>query len=101
MFWVHSLYIAKVCDTSSHLHVRVTSMVRSCLVGHSGDNVGLRIFLTHGLHFAADMGRYVGQSTVKCALRESFVHGLHTLGDSNVEFRSQCAAGLRQARELG
>ena len=99
MFWVHSSYIAKVCDTLSHLHVRVTSMVRCCLVAHSGDNVCLRIFLTRGLHLAAGMGRHVGQWTVQCDPRESLVDT--SLGDSNVDFHSQCAAGLRQARELG
>ena len=84
MFWVYSLYIAKVCDTSSHLHVRETSMVRCCLVAHSGDNGCLRIFLKRGRHCAADMGRRGGQWTVQCAARESLVTGLDTsLGDSS------------------
>ena len=50
MLWVHSLYIAKVCETSSHLHVRETLMVRCCLVAHFGDDECLKIFLTRGLH---------------------------------------------------
>ena len=84
MFSVHSLYIAKFCDTSTRLHVRVTSMDQCCL----------------GLHLAAVVGRHVRQWTVQCA--ESLVHGLDTLlGESNVEFHSRCVAGLRQARELG
>ena len=42
-FRVHSLHIAKVRDTSTHLHVRVTSLDRCCHVAHSGNNVCLRI----------------------------------------------------------
>ena len=52
MFWVHSLYIANCCDTSTHLHVRVTSVVRCCLAAPSGDRVCPRIFLTRGFHLA-------------------------------------------------
>ena len=93
LFCVHSLYIEKVCDTSSRMHVRVTSMDRWCLVAHSGDNACLRIFLTRLLHLAAGMGRHVGQWTVQRAPGESLVHGLDTLlGDSHAELRSQCAA---------
>ena len=52
LFWVHSLYIANFCDTSTHLHVRVTSMVWCCLAAPSRDRVCPRIFLTHGFHLA-------------------------------------------------
>ena len=99
LFWVHSLYIANCCDTSTHLHVRVTSVVQCCLAALSGDSVCPRIFLTHGFHLAACMGRHVGQWTVQCAPRESLVHGLDTLPvDSKLEFHSQCAAVLSQAQ---
>ena len=67
LFWVHSLCIANFCDTSTHLHVRVTSMVPCCLEAPSGDSVCPRIFLTHGYHLAACMVRHVGQWTVQCA----------------------------------
>ena len=78
--------------TSTRLHALATSMDRCCLVAHSGDNVCLRIFLTHGLHFSAGTARHVGQWTVQCALRESLVHGLDAvLGNSNVEFQGQGA----------
>ena len=64
------------CGTYDLSTAKVSSMVRWCLVAHSGDNVCLRIFLTHGLHLAAGMGRHVGQWAVQCAPRESLVHGL-------------------------
>ena len=102
MFWVHSLYIANCCDTSTHLHVRVTSVVRCCLAAPSGNSVCPRIVLTHGFHLAACVGRHVGRWTVQCAPREPFVHGLDTSPvDSKLEFHSQCAAGLRQAQGPG
>ena len=31
---VHSLGIANVCDTASHMHVRVMSMIWCCLAAH-------------------------------------------------------------------
>ena len=99
MFWVHSVHISKVRDTSTHLHLRVMSLDRCCLVWKQSLS---QDFLTHGLCLAAVMGRHVGQWTVQCAFRESLVHGLDTLLEiSNVEFHGQCAARLRQARELG
>ena len=95
MFWVHSLYIAKI---STHQR----QMVRCCLMAPSGDNVCPRIFLPHGFHLAACVGRHAGQWTIQWAPREFLVHGLHTLpGDSRVEFQSQCAARVRQARGPG
>ena len=48
MFQVHSLNIAKVCHTVSHMHVSVTSMIRCRLAAHLGDNICRRIFQTNG-----------------------------------------------------
>ena len=79
MLWVHGLY-AKVCGSSTRLHVCATSWVRCCLVAHSGDNVCLRTLLTHGFHLAAGMGVLL----VNPSLMDS-----------------QCAAGSHQAREPG
>ena len=113
IFWVHRLRIANFCDTSTHLHVRVTSLVRCCLAAPSGDSVCPRIFLTlvwqaslmtksRSFHLAACVGRHVGRWTVLCAPREPFVHGPDTLPrDSKLEFHSQCAAELRQAQGPG
>ena len=94
--WVRGLYIAKVRVTLSHMHVRVTSTFRCCLAAHSRDNDCLWIFLTHGCHFAAGLGRHVRQWTAQCAPRESLVNGLDALSGG-----SQCVAGLHQARGPG
>ena len=36
MFWMQNLYIVKVSDTSSHMHVRVTMVIRCFFAAHFG-----------------------------------------------------------------
>ena len=51
-FFPGSLNIARVGDTLSHMHVRVTSMIQCCLVAHFGYNVCL---VMRGSHFATSV----------------------------------------------
>ena len=82
-----------------------------------GDDAGLRIFRTHCLNTANEGSSHdtsldaATGSVRRCravhpgdnaCLFEFRVHSRYTLlGNSSVEFHGHCAAGLREARELG
>ena len=52
LFWMHNLHIAKVSDTSSHMHVRVTMVIRRFFAARFGGDAGSQTFRLHGLNTA-------------------------------------------------
>ena len=85
MFWVRNSYTAKVSETSSHLHVRATLMVRWFIAAHFGRRAGSQIFRLRGLntanvgssrdislHSATEMKKHVGQLVAQHPHRRCF-----------------------------